>query len=85
VTRANTVWIAPGATHFSCLCERCLDDRVGSASLLDAVRLAAVRGELAPEAELAIARCRAGHQLVVRRVDRPARLARPDGRQLELA
>ena len=23
--RENTVWVAPGATEFSCLCERCLD------------------------------------------------------------
>jgi len=49
------------------------------------IRVAAVRGELAVDAELALARCSAGHQIVVRRIDRPPRLARPDARQLELA
>jgi len=83
-SRHNTVWISPGATKFSCLCERCLDDRAEAESFLDAIRVAAVRGELALEAELAIARCSAGHQVVVRRIDRPPRLARPDERQLEL-
>jgi hypothetical protein len=84
MTRENTVWIAPGATSFSCLCERCLDERGDATSFLAAIRVAAVRGELAPEAELAIARCNAGHRVVVRRIDRPPRLARPHARQLEL-
>jgi hypothetical protein len=83
--QSNTVWITPGATRFSCLCERCLDERAGAGSFLDAVRVAAVRGELAPGAELALAHCSAGHQVVVRRIDRPPRLTRPDSRQLELA
>ena len=81
----NVVWVSPSATQFSCLCERCLDDRADASSFLDAIRVAAVRGELAVDAELALARCSAGHQIVVRRIDRPPRLARPDARQLELA
>ena len=30
MSRDNTVWIAPGATQFSCLCERCLDGSAGA-------------------------------------------------------
>jgi hypothetical protein len=84
--RENTVWIAPGATEFSCLCERCLDGPHGrGAPFLDAVRIANVRGTLAPDADVAFVRCRSGHDLVVRRVDRPPNLARRDTRQLQLA
>jgi hypothetical protein len=87
MNRANTVWIPPGATHFSCLCELCLDGSHGrGARFLDAVRLASVRGELALDADLAFVRCRSGHEVVIRRVDRPPALARrPDARQLQLA
>jgi hypothetical protein len=86
-SRQNTVWIAPGAAQFSCLCERCLDGSHGrGAAFLDAVRLASVRGELAPDADLAFVKCQFGHEVVVRRIDRPPALAsRPDGRQLQLA
>ena len=84
--RENTVWIAPGATEVSCLCDRCLDGPHGrGAPFLDAVRIANVRGMLALEADVAFVRCRSGHDLVVRRVDRPPRLARRDARQLQLA
>ena len=84
--RENTVWIAPGATEFSCLCERCLDGPHGrGAPFLDAVRIANVRGTLAPDADVAFVRCRSGHDLIVRRVDRPPRLAHRDTRQLQLA
>ncbi len=83
--RSDAVWIAPSATRFSCLCERCLDAvRGGESSFLEAVRAAAVRGTLAPEAEVGFARCRAGHRLIVRRVARPPSLSRRDARQLEL-
>ena len=84
--RENAVWVAPGATQFSCLCERCLAGSHGrGASFLDAVRLASVRGELPPDADLALVRCRAGHEVVVRRVERPPKLAHHDARQLQLA
>jgi hypothetical protein len=84
--RENSVWVAPGATQFSCLCERCLDGPNGrGASFLDAVRLANVRGELAADTEVLFVRCRSGHQLTVRRIDRPPGLARQDARQLQLA
>ena len=78
--RENTVWVAPGATEFSCLCERCLDgDHEDGGSFLDAVRLANVRGKLEPDAVLAFVRCRNGHELTVRR-DRPPTRARPPRR-----
>jgi hypothetical protein len=84
--RANAVWVAPGATSFSCLCERCLDEpHERGAPFLDAVRVANVRGELAPDAEVAFVRCTDGHELAIRRIDRPPRLGRPDTRQLQLA
>ena len=80
------MWVAPGATEFSCLCERCLDgDHENGRSFLDAVRLANVRGKLEPDAVLAFVRCRSGHELTVRRIDRPPALARHDARQLQLA
>ncbi len=83
----NTVWIAPGAIQFSCLCERCLESSRGrGAPFLEAVRLASVRGELALDADVAFVNCHFGHEVVVRRVARPPALAhRPDERQLSLA
>ena len=81
----NGVWIAPNATDFSCLCEHCLDVARGEGgSFLAAVRAASVRGRLATETDVGFIHCAAGHELVVRRVDRPASLARPDSRQLQL-
>lgn len=77
------MWIAPAATQYSCLCERCLDGR--SASFLDAVRFATVRGTVPLDTSVAFVRCRAGHELVVRRIDRPPNLALRDARQLQLA
>ena len=85
MTRENVVWISPGATRFSCLCERCLDERADASSFLDAVRVASVRGELALEAQVAFARCSAGHEVIVRRVDRPPGVARHDARQMQIA
>jgi hypothetical protein len=82
--RENAVWVAPGATRFSCLCERCLDDRAQGSSFLDAVRVASVRGSVPAETDITFVRCRAGHELVVRRVDRPPNLVRRDRRQLQL-
>jgi hypothetical protein len=43
-----------------------------------------VRGTLAPGCEFVRARCGAGHELVLRRGERPAGLARVDERQLQL-
>ncbi len=84
--RGNVVWIAPGATQFSSLCERCLDGRhAQGASFLDAVRFATVRGTVELASEVAFARCSYGHRLVVRRVDRPPNLVRRDARQLQIA
>jgi hypothetical protein len=80
----NTVWISPGATRFSCLCERCLEERADASSFLDAVRVASVRGELAREAQVAFARCSSGHEVIVRRIDRPPGLAPHDARQMQI-
>jgi hypothetical protein len=85
MTRANAVWVAPSATRFSCLCEPCLDAaRRSGSSFLDALRIASVCGTLATETDIGFVRCASGHELVVRRVDRPPNLARRDARQLQL-
>jgi hypothetical protein len=81
----NVVWLAPSATSFSCLCETCLEaTRAGGGSFLDAVRTASVRGTVEAETTVAFARCAAGHELVLRRIERPPQLARADERQLQL-
>jgi len=83
--RANLVWLTPSATSFSCLCERCLEETRGrGASFAEAVRTASVRGTVALEATVAFAHCAAGHEVVLRRVERPPRLTRADERQLQL-
>ena len=83
--RENGVWISPSATDFSCLCECCLDVARGEGgSFLAAVRAASVRGRMATETDVGFIHCAAGHELVVRRVDRPTTLARPNTRQLQL-
>jgi hypothetical protein len=83
---ATTVWLSPSATAFSCLCERCLEDaRLSGALFADALSSASVRGALAPEVAVTVARCGAGHEIVLRRVERPPRLARHDERQLQIA
>jgi len=83
--RENSVWVPPSATSFSCLCEACLElARDDGSTFVEAVRRATVRGPLPAETAVGFARCDAGHEVVVRRVDRPPSLARRDGRQLEL-
>ncbi len=86
MTEPTVVWLSPSATSFSCLCEPCLEDaRVGGMIFSEALRVAAVRGSVAAEATATVARCAAGHQVVLRRVERPPGLAHPDERQLQLA
>ena len=72
--RTNAVWVAPSATQFSCLCERCLDGRARARRLVPRRRPGglASAGPSPPDTDVAFVRCRAGHELVVRRVDRPA-------------
>ena len=83
--RQNTVWIAPSATRFACLCELCLDSaRESGLSFLDGVRLARVQGILDVETDVGFVRCAAGHPVVARRVDRPPNLVRRNASQLEL-
>ena len=85
MTRANVVWLTPSATAFSCLCEACLEEaRAEGTPFLEAVRVACVRGSVAVDTSVAFARCAAGHEVVLRRVERPPRLARSDERQLQL-
>jgi hypothetical protein len=82
----TTVWLSPSATSFSCLCERCLDAaRVSGALFADALAGASVRGAVAAETSLTVARCAAGHEIVLRRVERPPGLPRHDDRQMQIA
>ena len=82
----TTVWLAPSATAFSCVCEPCLEAaRLSGALFADALANAAVRGSIPIETESARVRCAAGHEIVLRRVERPPALVRPDDRQLLIA
>jgi hypothetical protein len=82
----TVVWLSPSATAFSCLCEPCLEAaRLSGALFADALSNASVRGSVAPDAAVAVVRCGAGHEIVLRRVERPPALDRPDDRQLQIA
>jgi hypothetical protein len=82
----TVVWISPLATAFSCLCEPCLEAaRLSGALFADALSSSSVRGSVAPDAAVAVARCDAGHEIVLRRVERPPALLHPDKRQLQIA
>jgi hypothetical protein len=84
--RPTIVWLSPSASSFSCLCEPCLEQaRLAGVLFADALRIASVRGVLAIETTAASVRCTAGHELILRRVERPPGLAHPDERQLQLA
>jgi hypothetical protein len=84
--RTTTVWLSPSATSFSCLCEPCLEQgRKAGLLFADALMAASVRGTIAAEAEVSSRRCAAGHEIVLRRVERPPTLPRHDDRQLQLA
>jgi hypothetical protein len=81
----TTVWINPSATSFSCLCETCLEEaRTRGMLFADALMLASVRGELSADVETTSRRCSAGHELVLRRGERPPSLSH-NGGQLQLA
>jgi hypothetical protein len=81
----TTVWVSPSATSFSCLCETCLESARNDGLLFsDALMTASVRGSIAAEADVAVARCAAGHEITLRRGERPPALVRPDERQLQL-
>jgi hypothetical protein len=45
---------------------------------------ASVRGSIGRDVEATSRRCAAGHEIVLRRVERPPALAKPDERQLVL-
>ena len=82
----TVVWLTPSATGFSCLCEPCLEAaRVSGALFADALAGAAVRGSIPIDTESLRVRCAAGHEIVLRRVERPPALTRPDERQLQIA
>ncbi len=82
----TTVWISPSATAYSCLCEQCMDvAREDGLLFSDALMASSVRGSIAAEADVAVARCASGHEITLRRVERPPGLSRPDGRQLQIA
>jgi hypothetical protein len=44
-----------------------------------------VRGSIAAETDVTVVRCTSGHELVLRRIERPPGLTRPDDRQLQIA
>jgi hypothetical protein len=82
----TTVRLSPSAVAFSCLCEPCLEAaRLSGALFADALSSASVRGSVTPDAAVTVVRCEAGHDLVLRRVERPPALDRPDDRQLQIA
>ena len=82
----TTVWVSPSATAYSCLCERCLEEARETGLLFsDALMIASVRGSIPAETDVVVARCAAGHELTLRRVERPPGLSRPDDRQLQIA
>jgi hypothetical protein len=82
----SIVWLAPSATSFSCLCETCLESsRQAGALFSDALAGASVRGDLGLESDVAVARCSAGHEVVLRRVTRPAALQHGNDGQLQIA
>jgi hypothetical protein len=84
-TSPTTVWVAPSATAFSCLCEHCLESaRLAGASLFEAIQTASLRGAIPVDANVVLVRCSARHELVVRRVERPPGL-HADDRQLHIA
>ncbi|MFL5954757.1 MAG: hypothetical protein ACJ76I_11690 [Gaiellaceae bacterium] len=83
---STTVWLSPSATSFSCLCELCLESaRAAGVLFADALASSTVRGSIAREAEVAVARCIAGHEIVLRRSARPPSLTLHDDRQLQLS
>jgi hypothetical protein len=82
----TTVWISPSATSFSCLCELCLEAaRKEGLLFAEALMLASVRGTIEPGVETSARRCAAGHSVVLRRIEKPPSLSRPDDRQLALS
>jgi hypothetical protein len=82
----TTVWISPSATTFSCLCEQCLEQaRVAGVLFAEALLQASVRGTIGADVQACSRRCAAGHEIVLRRVERPPSLPHHDERQLILA
>ncbi len=82
----TTVWVSPSATAYSCLCEPCLEvAREAGALFSDALLLSSVRGSISAETDVAVAHCASGHEITLRRVERPPGLSRPDDRQLQIA
>ena len=85
-TTPTTVWVSPSATSFSCLCEPCLEQaRTSGVLFADALLKASVRGTIGAEADVSSRRCGAGHEIVLRRIERPSTLPHHDDRQLQLA
>jgi hypothetical protein len=51
----------------------------------EALMVSSVRGSIAADTDVALARCASGHEITLRRVERPPGLTRPDDRQLQIA
>ena len=81
----TTVWLSPSARSFSCLCEVCLEQaRTAGMLFADALMLASVRGNVGAHVDVTSRRCAAGHEIVLRRGERPPSLVPNDG-QLQIA
>ena len=79
---ATTVWISPSATSYSCLCEACLEQaRIDGVLFAEALMVASVRGTIGAAASAASVRCLAGHEIDLRRVERPPNLPHHDSRR----
>ena len=81
----TTVWLSPSATAFSCLCEPCLR-RLGVVARCSPTPSSPRASAVASDADtaLGVVRCAAGHEIVLRRGERPPALASRDERQLQL-
>jgi hypothetical protein len=82
---ATTVWVSPSATSFACLCEQCLEQaRTAGMLFADALMIAGVRGPFPIDSDVSTRKCSAGHEILLRRIERPPTLPRHDERQLAL-
>ena len=71
----TTVWLSPSATSFSCLCEPCLEAARRSGLALRRRTRCGERPRVDPRrgGRRRSRRCAAGHEIVLRRVERPPR------------
>ena len=66
IYQEQVIWIAPKATAFTAVCDRCLSDE----SFPEGYLSASVAGALRLDASRGWCTCRRGHEIRVERVDR---------------